>query len=140
MVKMSVARRTKTIVLPEIVDDRGRLMFAEDSRHIPFPVKRIFAIYDIPPGRSRGTHAHRTQHQFVIMLAGSCSILIDEGAAGTDEHLDNSAIGLYVPPMVWIELKNFSSGAVCLVLASAHFDETDYIRDYSEFKRLLSAQ
>jgi uncharacterized RmlC-like cupin family protein len=111
-------------------------MFAENSRHIPFSVERIFAIYDVPSGQSRGGHAHRAQHQFIVFLSGNCRILIDDGLNATEEHLTGPQQGLYIPPRVWIELKDFSVGSICLVLASGLFDEADYIREYREFKRL----
>jgi dTDP-4-dehydrorhamnose 3,5-epimerase-like enzyme len=131
-----MTRRTKRIDLPQVRSDRGNLMFAEDSRHVPFPIKRIFSLYDIPAGGTRGAHAHRTQHQFIVMMAGRCSISVDEGSETLVEILDAPTQGLYVPPEVWIVLSDFSHGAVCLVLTSAHFDEADYIRDYGEFSRI----
>ena len=127
----------KRVMLPEIADQRGRLMFAEDDRHIPFKVRRIFSIYNVPARQTRGAHAHRTQHQFVIMLAGGCTILIDEKAETEVQRLDRPTEGLHVPPLVWIELRDFTPDAVCLVLTSAHFDEADYIRDHAEFQRLV---
>src|SRR5262249_15451610 len=126
--------------LPEFTDDRGRLMFAEEARHIPFPVKRIFAIYGTPPGKARGDHAHRVQHQFVIMLAGGCTLIVCEEKGKYEERLESPVRGLYVPPLVWLELKDFSAGAVCLVLTSDRYDESDYIRDYAEFRQLAAAR
>ena len=114
-------------------------MFAEDERHIPFSIKRFFTIYDVPAGQTRGGHAHRTQHQFVVMLAGRCTVDIDEGAGKFAEHLDSPIQGLYVPPLIWIALKDFTPGAVCLVLTSAHFDEADYIRECGEFRQIAAA-
>jgi hypothetical protein len=126
----------RKIVLPEVVDARGRLMFAEDGKHIPFTVRRLFAIYGIAPGATRGGHAHRLQHQFLIMLSGRCELDIDTGLERVAEPLESPTQGLYVAPRVWVELKDFSAGSVCLVLTSDHYDEADYIRDYGEFKRL----
>jgi WxcM-like, C-terminal len=123
--------------LPEIVDPRGGLMFAEDDRHIQFAIKRIFAIYDVPATLRRGGHAHRQQHQFIIMLNGASSVSIDEGFGAEIVRLERPTHGLYVSPMVWLELGDFTPGAVCLVLTSGHFDETDYIRDATEFRRSL---
>lgn len=114
-------------------------MFAEDDRHIPFRVRRIFSIYDVPSGQTRGAHAHRALHQFIVMLAGGSTVSIDEGRDVGEERLDRPTQGLYVPPLVWTELKEFTPDAVCLVLTSAHFDEADYIRDYDEFHRIVLA-
>lgn len=133
---MPIVNGCSLIALPCITDARGRLVFAEDTRHVPFPIRRIFAIDRVPPGHSRGGHAHRTQHQFVIMLAGACSITMEADAECGDVRLDGPTAGLHVAPMIWIELKDFTPDAVCLVLASDHFDEADYIREYDEFGRL----
>jgi len=113
-------------------------MFAEEDRHIPFLVRRVFAIYQVPAEQTRGAHAHRTCHQFILMLAGGSTISIDEGTETCEERLDHPTQGLYVPPLVWIELRDFTPDAVCLVLTSEHFDEADYIRDRIEFQRLVA--
>ena len=133
-------KRCKRVDLPEIVDPRGRLMFAEGDRHIPFEIKRIFAIYDVPAAVRRGGHAHREQHQFIMMLNGASQVSTNEGFGIVDVRLERPTHGLYVPPMVWIELGDFTPGAVCLVLTSAHFDEADYIRDYAEFQQLVGGE
>ena len=137
---MLFVRRVKKISLPEVIDNRGRLIFAEAGQHIPFSIKRIFTIYDIPRDQVRGAHAHRAQHQFVIMQAGRCTVTVDEGADKFEEQLDSPVQGLYVPPLVWISLKDFIVGSVCLVLTSGHFDETDYVWDYAEFRQLVAAR
>ena len=126
----------RIVTLPEIADARGRLMFGEEGRHIPFAIKRIFAIYGVREGERRGGHAHRQLEQFIIMLAGECRITIRDGANVSEQCLRTPTDGLYVPPVIWIELDAFSEGAVCLVLTSAAYDEADYIRDYTEFERL----
>ena len=136
---MATVKCCKRVTLPETADLRGRLMFAEDERHIPFRVRRVFAIYQVPAGQTRGAHAHRTCHQFILMLAGGSTISIDEGAKTCEERLDRPTQGLYVPPLVWIELRDFTPDAVCLVLTSEHFDETDYVRDRVEFQRLVAS-
>ena len=128
--------RATRIALPEVLDRRGRLMFAEYGRHIPFAVKRIFAIYDVPTGEARGGHAHRMQQQLLIMLAGACTFLADDGATRCEERMQHPTESIYVPSRLWIELSDFTPGSICLVLASDLFDEQDYIRDYVEFKRL----
>jgi hypothetical protein len=129
----------RIIALPEIADARGRLMFGEEGRHIPFAIKRVFAIYGVPKGERRAGHAHRRQEQFIIMLAGECRITIRDGAGLREQCLHRPTDGLYVPPLSWIELDTFSPGAVCLVLSSGAYDEADYIRDYTEFERLAQA-
>jgi hypothetical protein len=129
-------KHCKRVALPEIVDARGGLIFAEDDRHVPFKIKRFFCIYGVPEGGHRGAHAHRNHHQFILMLNGASTISIDEGVGTADVRLDHPSQGLYVPPLVWIELTRFTAGAVCLVLTSEHFDESDYIRDYAEFRKI----
>jgi dTDP-4-dehydrorhamnose 3,5-epimerase-like enzyme len=122
------------ITLPEIRDPRGNLVFAEERRHVPFAVKRVFAIYGVPPGSARGGHAHRAQEQLLVMLAGECTVVVDDGRNRTEERLETPTAALYVPAGLWLELRDFSGGAICLVLASGAYDEDDYIRDYSEFR------
>jgi dTDP-4-dehydrorhamnose 3,5-epimerase-like enzyme len=129
----------RRIALPEIKDSRGCLMFAEEGRHIPFPVKRIFAIYGVPDGSARGGHAHRTQEQLIFMVAGECTAIIDDGQDRTRQHLTTPTEGLYVSAGTWLELVEFSKSAVCVALASGLFDESDYIRDREEFLALKSA-
>ena len=130
---MALVRR---VALPELADGRGRLMFAEVDHHIPFAVRRIFAIYGVASGQERAGHAHRTNHQFLVMLSGRCTVVIDEGRDVSTEQLEDPTQGLHVPPLVWITLKDFTPGAVCLVLASDHYDPGEYIRERSEFERL----
>ena len=124
----------RKITLPEF-GSRGRLMFAEESRHVPFGIKRIFAIYDVPADGMRGRHAHRAQEQFIIMLSGMCKLTVDDGLTRAEESLSRPTEGIYIPAGLWLELSEFAQGSVCLVLASGPYDEHDYIRDYAEFKR-----
>jgi hypothetical protein len=133
---MPIVKCCSLVTLSSVADARGRLVLAEDARHVPFPIRRIFAIDGVPAGQSRGAHAHRAQHQFVMMLAGACTISMETDLESGDVRLEQPTAGLHVPPMVWIELKEFTPCSVCLVLASDLFDEQDYIRDYAEFKRL----
>jgi hypothetical protein len=126
----------RKIILPEVVDERGRLVFAEAGRHIPFAIQRIFSIYGVPPGQERAAHAHRTNHQFITMLSGACTIVFDDGKEVRTEYLNAPRLGFYVPPFVWVTLKDFTPGAVCLVLASELYDAAEYIRDRGEFLRL----
>jgi dTDP-4-dehydrorhamnose 3,5-epimerase-like enzyme len=126
------------IELPERADARGVLTFAQEGDHIPFAVKRFFAIYGVAEGASRGAHAHRTQHQFLVMLSGKSVITVDDGADRAAVVLDRPCLALYAPPMLWLELDGFSTNAVCMVLTSDIYSERDYIRDRAEFTRLAA--
>jgi hypothetical protein len=128
----------RIIELPRVDDPRGKLTFVEQSRHVPFPIRRVFYIYDVPTEESRGAHAHRTLKQFIICVSGSFDVALDDGNAKTAIHLNRPWRGLYVPPMIWAAEVNFDPGSVCLVLTSALFDESDYIRDYGEYRELVS--
>ena len=121
------------INLPKIVDLRGNLTFVESNRHIPFDIKRVFYLYDIPTGEDRGAHAHKELHQFLICLSGSFDVSLDNGKQSGIVHLNRPWMGLHIPPMIWASEINFDSGSVCLVLASDYYDENDYIRNYSRF-------
>lgn len=121
------------IELPKIHDPRGNLTFIENSRHIPFDIQRVYYLYDVPGGADRGAHAHRSLHQFIVAMSGSFDVVLDDGDRKRRFHLNRSFNGLYVTPMMWRYLDNFSSGAVCMVLASGLYDEADYYRDYGEF-------
>lgn len=123
----------KIIELPKISDPRGNLTFVEGNRHIPFDIKRVYYLYDVPGGAERGGHAHKALHQLIIAMSGSFDIHLDDGREKKTIHMNRSYYGLYVCPMMWREIDNFSSGAVCMVLASNYFDEDDYYRDYSKF-------
>lgn len=123
----------KLIELPKISDPRGNLSFIEGGKHIPFDIKRVYYLYDVPGGSDRGSHAHKNLHQFIVAMSGSFDVVLDDGKEKNRFHLNRSYYGLYVCPMMWRELGNFSSGAVCMVLASEHYSEADYIRDYSDF-------
>jgi WxcM-like, C-terminal len=123
----------RTLELPKVHDPRGNLTFVEGGRQIPFDIRRVYYLYDVPGGSERGGHAHLGLHQFVIAMSGSFDIVLDDGFDKQRIHLNRSYLGLYIPPMTWRELDNFSSGSVCMVLASEYFEESDYLRDYSEF-------
>ena len=132
-----IAERCRLIDLPRITEPRGNLTFVEGGRHIPFELRRVYYLYDVPGGAERGGHAHRSLEQVIIALSGSFDVVLDDGFESRRYHLNRSYSGLYVPAMIWRDLNNFSSGSVCLVLASAPFDETDYYRDYPEFQAVV---
>jgi hypothetical protein len=125
----------RIIDLPKISDPRGNLTFVESKGHIPFEIKRIFYLYDVPGGETRAGHALKICDQFVIAVSGSFDVVVKDGVEKTRYSLNRSFYGLYIPAMVWRELENFSSGSVCLVLASETYNADDYIRTYEEFKQ-----
>ena len=130
----------KIIELPKAKDSRGNLTFIEGSQHIPFDIARVYYLYDVPGGSERGGHAHKELHQLIIAISGSFDILLDDGLHKKHFHLNRSYSGLYICPMIWRVINNFSSGSVCLVLASNNYDELDYYRNYSDFIRAVSRQ
>lgn len=121
------------ISLPKITDPRGNLTFVEGGNQIPFAIERVYYLYDVPGGAERGGHAHKGLHQLIIAMSGSFDVVLDDGKNKKRIHLSRSYNGLYVCPMIWRELDNFSSGSVCMVLASNRYDEEDYYRVYEEF-------
>ena len=123
----------KIIELPKISDPRGNLTFIEGNNQIPFDIRRVYYLYDVPGGAERGGHAHKGLHQLIIAMSGSFDVVLDDGNNKKRFHLNRSYFGLYVCPMMWRELDNFSSGSVCMVLASNMYDEDDYYRNYDEF-------
>lgn len=123
----------RIIELPKIADPRGNLSFIEGGRHIPFEIKRVFYLYDVPGGETRAGHALKQTEQFIIAASGSFDLILDDGNERRTIALNRSWKGVYVPRMMWRELVNFSSAGVCLVLASDYYDETDYIRDHEDF-------
>ena len=125
----------RLLEFPIITDPRGNLTFVESSRHIPFDIKRVYYLYDVPGGAERGGHAHKTLHQVIIAMSGSFDVVLNDGTRSHRYHLNRSYYGLYVCPMMWREIDNFSSGSVCMVLASNFFDEADYYRDLEEFRQ-----
>ncbi|WAG77619.1 FdtA/QdtA family cupin domain-containing protein [Metapseudomonas furukawaii] len=130
----------RIIDLPRVKDARGNLTFIEGDRHVPFDIKRVYYLYDVPGGAHRGGHAHRKLHQLIIAMSGSFDITLDDGNTKFKYHLNRSYYGLYIPNMMWREIDNFSSGSVCMVLASEYYEEADYYRDYSEFQIDARAQ
>lgn len=130
----------RMIDLPKISDPRGNLTFVEGGNHVPFDIKRVFYLYDVPGGADRGGHALKECHQFLIAMSGSFDVILDNGTNKNRIHLNRSYHGLLIPPMIWREMDNFSSGSVCLVLASNLYDESDYFRNYSDFRNALIAK
>ncbi len=124
--------------LPKITDPRGNLSFVQSFDQIPFNISRVYFVYDVPGGSERGGHAHKALHEFLIPVSGSFDVVLQDGGGKKIFSLNAPFRGLYVAPMVWRDLANFSSGAVCLVLASENFDEADYLRDFSEFMGLAA--
>lgn len=127
--------KCRIVDLPRINDPRGNLTFVEAGRHIPFEIRRVYYLYDVPGGAERGGHGHKELQQLIIAMSGSFDIHLDDGFTKKTIHMNRSYYGLYVCPMIWREIDNFSSGAVCMVLASDYYNVVDYYRDYGEFVR-----
>lgn len=128
----------RIIELPKISDPRGNLTFIEGGRHLPFAIARVYYLYDVPGGAERGGHAHKQLQQFIVAMSGSFDVVLDDGSTRARFHLNRSYYGLYVCPMIWRELDNFSSGSVCLVLASRPYEEDDYFRDYHVYLQVVA--
>ena len=127
------------VQFPKVSDERGSLAFGEAKRHVPFPVKRIFWSYDVKDGNIRGDHAHRTCEMVLFPIGGSFDIELDDGEQKAVLHMDDPSLGVFIPPLVWCRLMNFTENAACISLASEEYRSEDYIHDYDEFKRLLKA-
>lgn len=123
----------RLITFPKIADPRGNLTFVESERHVPFAIKRVYYLYDVPGGSHRAAHGHKSLQQLMIAMSGSFDVTLDDGTTQAKFHLNRSYYGLYIPPMMWRDLDNFSSGSVCMVLASDYFNESDYYRNYDDF-------
>jgi hypothetical protein len=126
-------KQCKIVDLPKIYDHRGNLTFIEGGEHIPFDIKRVYYLYDVPGGAERGGHAHKALQQLIIAVSGSFDVILDDGLNKKRVHLNRPYYGLYVCPMMWRELDNFSSASVCMVLASNKYDEDDYYRNYNQY-------
>jgi len=125
--------RAQLIDLRKVSDPKGNLTPIEGGLDVPFEIRRVYYTYDIPGGETRGGHAHRALEEFIVAASGSFEVFLDDGLKRASFFLNRSYYGLYVPQMVWRHLSNFSSGSVCLVLASDRYDEADYIRTYDHF-------
>src|SRR5215475_12792145 len=129
----------RIIDLPKIEEPRGNLTFIEGDRHIPFEIKRVYFLYDVPGGATRAGHGHKALQQLMIAMSGSFDVELDDGYARKKYHLNRSYYGLYIPSMIWRDIDNFSSGSVCMVLASDYFEESDYFRRYEDFVEAVRA-
>lgn len=121
------------IDLPVVADPRGNLCFAESNGHVPFPIERVYYLYDVPGGSTRAGHAHKVLHQLLVAVSGSFDVRLNDGEREEVVTLNRPSRGLHIGPMMWRELENFSSGSVCVVLASTPYDESDYYRDRDDF-------
>lgn len=127
----------RLIDLSKIIDPRGNLTVVEQHIDVPFEIKRAYWTYDVPSGESRGGHAHKEQQELVVALSGSFDVTLDNGMEKETYHLNHPYQGLLIPTMIWRTLEDFSSGAVCFVLASDLFDEEDYIREYNDYLKAI---
>jgi UDP-2-acetamido-3-amino-2,3-dideoxy-glucuronate N-acetyltransferase len=124
--------------LPLVRDLRGSLTYGEARRHVPFEIERYFLVFDVPGKHIRGEHAHRSLQQFLICVHGACHVVVDDGTTREEYELNHPSVGLYVPPMCWCVQYKYSPNSALLVLASSHYDDSDYIRNYSEFLKLVN--
>lgn len=130
--------KVKKIDLPRILEERGNLTFLEGNNHLPFEIKRVYWIYDVPGGETRGGHAFKEQDEFIIALSGSFDVVVKDGINESRYHLNRSYFGIYIPHNVWREMDNFSTNSVVLVCSSTLFSEDDYIRDFDDYINWLS--
>jgi hypothetical protein len=124
------------ITLPKIKNRAGNITPLHNNIEIPFKIERVFYLYDVPGGESRGAHAHIDCHQFLIAASGSYEVLLDDGKVQRLIQLNRPHLGLHIPPMIWASEINFSSGSICLVLASEKYNANDYLRDYAKFREV----
>ena len=135
---MNIQTVPQLIQLPKIPDDRGNLSFVEAEQHIPFSIERTYWIYDVPGGEARGGHAYKTLDEFIIALSGSFDVVLHSGKEEMRFSLNRSYYGLYVPKLYWRSLENFSTNSVGVILASQHYNETEYIRSFDDFQKLVT--
>lgn len=133
MLKRTSVYDCQLIELPRIYNRAGNITPIENNKDIPFSIKRVFYLYDIPGGESRGAHSHKECHQFLVAASGSFEVIVDDGRNKRTVQLNRPYLGLHIPPGIWASEVNFSSGAICLVLASHCYDEADYVRNYNDF-------
>ena len=132
--------RVRFLEFPKICDPRGNLSFIEGGCHVPFPIRRVFYVYDVPGGATRGAHAHKTCSEILIPVSGSFDVHLSNGKEERIYHLSRSNRGLLVPPGFWLSCHGYTTGTVCLVLCSDYYDEADYIRDFDEYIAFLEAE
>ena len=137
---MTNLNAVRVIDIPKILDERGNLSFIEELNHIPFQIKRTYWIYDVPGGEVRGGHAYKTLHEFIVALSGSFDVVLDDGIAKKTYSLNRSYYGIYVPNMIWRSIENFSTNSLCMILASADYDENEYVRDYEAFIKVNTTE
>lgn len=125
------------IQLPKFLDPRGNLSFIEDNNQIPFKISRTYWIYDVPGGEVRGAHAYKSLQEFIVALSGSFDVVLHDGKQEHRFHLNRSYYGLYVPKMYWRSMENFSTNSVAMILADQEYNESEYIRDFEQFKKLV---
>jgi hypothetical protein len=134
---MAMMDQCRIIDLPKHADPRGNLSVVEGGIHVPFDIERVYYLYDVPGGSARAGHGHVELQQLMIAMSGSFDVIVDDGYTRKKFHLNRSYYGLYIPKMMWREVENFSSGGVCLVMASTKFDKSDYHYDYDEFAAMV---
>ncbi len=127
----------RMINLPKITTSRGNLTFVEDNNQIPFEIKRMYYCYDTPKDIDRGGHVHKNLHQLIIAISGSFDVILDDGLERTSFHLDKPNLGLYVPPLIWHELNNFTPGAICLVIVSELYAKEVTVNSYETFRTMV---
>lgn len=130
----------RIINLPKIIDARGNLSFIEECNHIPFEIKRVYWIYDVPGGEYRGSHAFKHTEEFIIALSGSFDVLLNDGETEYKFSLNRSYYGLYIPKLFWRAIENFSTNSVALIISSTDYSESEYIRDFDIFQKLVNGQ
>lgn len=133
-----ISKKYELITLPKVSTDRGSLTFIESLKEVPFDIKRVYFVYDIPGGSTRDGHAHVELEQLIIPVSGSFDVVLDDGSQKETIKMNRANIGLRINKFVWRELCNFSSGSVCLILANIPYSEGDYIRDYSQFLKIIN--
>ena len=135
---MSLLKKARVIEFPKVCDSRGNLSFVEGARHVPFSIRRIFYIYDVPGGETRGGHAHKKCTQVLTAVSGSFDLIITNGKEEESIRVNRANMGVLIPPGAWITMPNFTTGTVLLAIAAEEYDEQDYIRDYDDYLRYIS--
>jgi oxalate decarboxylase/phosphoglucose isomerase-like protein (cupin superfamily) len=131
--------KSKLLELPKVLDQRGNLSFLQEDDQIPYPIERVYWIYDVPGGEIRGGHAFRNNQEVIVALSGSFDVVLNDGHSEQRYHLNRSYYGLYVPNMVWRSMENFSTNSLAVVVASIRYDSDDYIRDFDQFRKELKS-